>query len=166
MAPVHQRLSLAERENLVAYLDGELNEAEARAIEAKLTLSVSARHEVEALAKTWELLDVLPRPRASPELSSRTLSQVAQAASLGARRLSTAMGTAQRIGRATAYAALVLATLAVGYVATRWLWPNPTARLARRLPLAEHLDEYRTVGRFEFLKQLDESGAFDADAAD
>jgi hypothetical protein len=41
-------------------------------------------------------------------------------------------------------------------VATRWLWPDPTSRLVRDLSLAEHLDEYRDVGSFEFLHLLDE----------
>jgi anti-sigma factor RsiW len=162
MAIEHQRLSAAERDNLVAYLDGELNEAETHAIEAKLTHSVSARHEVETLEKTWELLDYLPRPKASPELTSRTLSQATQA-SPDDHLLTVAKGTARHVGRVLIGAALVLASLGVGYLSTRWLWPNPTVRLARDLPLAEHLDEYQTVGSFEFLKQLDESGVFETD---
>jgi anti-sigma factor RsiW len=162
MALEHQRLSAAERNNLVAYLDGELGEAEARTLEAKLTQSVSARREVEALEKTWELLDYLPRPKASPELTSRTLSQAALAASPDERLLSVAKGTARRVVRGAVGIALVLLTLGLGYASTRWLWPNPTVRLARRLSLGEHLDEYRSVGNFDFLKQLDESGVFDA----
>jgi anti-sigma factor RsiW len=164
MAQEHQRLSAAERDNLVAYLDGELAEAEARTLEAKLTQSVSARREVEALEKTWELLDFLPRPKASPELTARTLSQAAHVASPDEQLLGAAKRTARRVGRVVVCAAMILATLGLGYASTRWLWPNPTVRLARRLSLAEFLDEYRTVGRFEFLKQLDESGVFDTDA--
>jgi anti-sigma factor RsiW len=163
MAMEHQRLSAAERDNLVAYLDRELDEAEAHALEAKLIQSVSARREVEALEKTWELLDYLPRPQASPELTSRTLSQAAQLASPDERLLTVAKATARRLGRVLACAALVVACLGVGYLSTRWLWPNPTVRLTRDLSLAEHLDEYQTVGSFEFLKQLDESGVFDTD---
>jgi anti-sigma factor RsiW len=164
MAIEHQRLSAAERDNLVAYLDGELNETEAQTIEAKLTHSVSARSEVEALEKTWELLDHLPRPKASAEMTSRTLSQAALLASPDDLLVSVAKGTALRLGRVLVGAAVVLISLGVGYLSTRWLWPNPTVRLARDLSLAEHLDEYQTMGSFEFLKQLDESGVFDVDA--
>src|SRR3954451_23284680 len=124
MAIEHQRVSAAERDNLVAYLDGELNEAEKHALEAKLTQSVSARREVEALEKTWELLDHLPRPKASHELSSRTLSQAAQFTSPDDRLLTVATGTARRLGRVLACAAMVLACLGVGYLSTRRLWPN------------------------------------------
>ena len=53
MASETQRLTDAERANLVAYLDGELNEAETRALGTKLTQSVTARREIESLQKTW-----------------------------------------------------------------------------------------------------------------
>src|SRR5690348_13404435 len=67
MVPDQQRLSIDERSNLVAYLDGELNDAQTRAIATKLTQSLTARREVEALQKTWEMLDLLPRPKASED---------------------------------------------------------------------------------------------------
>ena len=46
---------------------------------------------------------------------------------------------------------------------THWVWPNPTARLARDLPIAEHLDEYRDVGTFEFLETLATAPEFNSD---
>lgn len=156
MSP-EQRLTEGERSNLVAYLDGELNEAESRALAAKLTRSVSARSELEALEKSWELLEYLPRPQVPPDFTARTLSEVGQLAALDDQWAETA-------GRATRQAVQVLVcalsmalTLGLGYAATRWLWPDPTSRLVRDLPLAEHLDEYREVGSFEFLNLLDES---------
>jgi len=63
MAPDQQRLSPEDRSNLVAYLDGELDDAQARAIATKLTQSVTARREIDALRKTWELLALLRSPR-------------------------------------------------------------------------------------------------------
>ncbi len=78
MVPDQQRLSIDERANLVAYLDGELNDAQTRAIATKLTQSLTARKEVEALQKTWELLDLLPRPKASEDFTARTLSVATQ----------------------------------------------------------------------------------------
>ncbi len=70
-SPEQQRLTPAERSNLVAYLDGELNEAESRAIATKLTKSATARREIEGLEKTWELLELLPRPKASEDFTAR-----------------------------------------------------------------------------------------------
>src|SRR6201999_3829165 len=67
------RLSGDERGNLIAYLDGELDESTARTIEQKLARSDVARHDVEMLVRTWDLLDLLERPRVTQEFTTRTL---------------------------------------------------------------------------------------------
>ena len=54
--------------------------------------------------------------------------------------------------------------LGLGYAATRWAWPDPSARLARNLSLAEHLDEYLDVGSFEYLDRLAEVPEFNVEA--
>jgi anti-sigma factor RsiW len=154
MALEQQRLTPVERANLVAYIDGELNEAESRAIATKLTLSPTARREVEALERTWELLDHLPRPKASDELIDRTLTEVRLDAERGARVESIVKSSAARLVRVATWVAVSALVFFGGYAATQWVWPNPTARLARELPIAEHLDEYRDVGSFQFLQEL------------
>jgi len=163
MASDQLRLTTIERANLVAYLDGELTEAESGSLAAKLTSSISARREVEALEKTWELLDHLPRPQAPPEFTERTLSQAQAAASLDDRLVDVAGKTARRVLRAAAVIVAVSSAIGFSYAATRWLWPDPSARLARDLTVAEHLDEFREVGTFEFLKSLDDEPAFNED---
>ena len=60
-------------EKLVAYLDGELPEGDAREVEQSLASDPAMRTEVEQLNRAWELLDLLPRPNASGQFSSRTL---------------------------------------------------------------------------------------------
>ena len=77
MVPESARLTPEERANLVAYLDHELDPAQAEAIEAKLANSATARHEVDAMARAWDLLDALPRPEAPADLTSRTLQRAA-----------------------------------------------------------------------------------------
>jgi hypothetical protein len=54
----------------------------------------------------------------------------------------------------------------VGMAITRWAWPNPTDRLARNLSIAEHLDEYRSVGDYQFLQELANSPEFGTDRED
>ncbi len=157
MAKEHLRLSSAERSDLVAYLDGELNESQAQSIAAKLTRSVSARHEVEMLTATWELLDVLPRPEPSPEFKSRTLSLAQLSVAPEDRWLDFARLAAQRFGKLLIILAGSLAIVAIGYSTTRWIWPDPTARLARDLSIAEQLDEYQAVRDLEFVQMLDNS---------
>jgi hypothetical protein len=62
--------------DLVAYLDGELSGEAARALEAKLSLNPAARAEADALRRTWELLDFLPRPQPSLRFTHRTLERL------------------------------------------------------------------------------------------
>jgi len=62
--------------DLIAYLDGELDEPEARAIEDRLTSDPNARAEAEAYKKTYDLLDYLPKPEASPDFATRTLTRI------------------------------------------------------------------------------------------
>ena len=158
MLPDQQRLSIDERSNLVAYLDGELNDAEARSIATKLTQSMTARREVDALKKTWEMLDLLPRAKASEDFASRTLS-----VAIGRgdnRTASLASDLARRAGVGLAWALASALLFVLGYFLVIRVWPNPTARLVRDLPIAESLDAYRDVGSIEFLEQLDTSPEF------
>jgi anti-sigma factor RsiW len=163
MGPDQQRLTPSERANLVAYLDGELNESETRAIATKLAHSATARRELEFLEKTWELLDYLPRPNVTEDFTARTLTQVLredlEGGLLGsAMRQKTVMGL-----RAIVWAAAAVLAFAFGYILTKWAWPNPSERLTRDLSIAEHLDAYRDVGTFDFLEELVESPEFNAD---
>ena len=66
-----------DRDDLVAYLDGELDEERSRALEARLSLDPAARAEAESLRKTWELLDYLPRAEPSASFTNRTLEKLA-----------------------------------------------------------------------------------------
>jgi anti-sigma factor RsiW len=166
MALEQQRLSPQERANLVAYLDGELNEAEARAIGTKLSLSPTARQEVAALERTWELLEQLPRPKAPDDFTERTLTEVHHLEEAGGRLESVVMRTVVRGARAALWVGGSALAFGVGFLLTQWVWPNPTARLARDLTVAEHLDEYRDVGDFEFLKELANSPEFGTDHDD
>ena len=53
------------------------------------------------------------------------------------------------------------ASLSLGFVLTRWAWPDPNTRLARDLSLAEHLEEYQEVESSQFLDELVKSRLFD-----
>ena len=160
MVPEHQRLSPDERSNLVAYLDGELPEAQAQAIATKLTQSMTARREVESLQKAWELLDLLDRPQASEDFTARTLVQAESLDGRGDRIASAASDITRKVmtGLGWLVAAVVLAL--VGYTITSRLWPNPSARLMRDLSIAESLDAYREVGGIDFLRKLDAAPEF------
>src|SRR5437870_7341936 len=62
---------------LVAFLDGELDEDAARDFERRIGQDPELRAQADALKKTWELLDFLPQPEPSPTFTTRTLDKVA-----------------------------------------------------------------------------------------
>src|SRR5437016_255159 len=66
----------ADRAELVAYLDGELDRTGQQRVEARLGRDVRARAEAETLKRAWELLDYLPRPEPSPNFTERTLTRI------------------------------------------------------------------------------------------
>src|SRR5947209_15509938 len=70
-------LSDRDRENLTAYLDGELDQKTAQALEAKINLDPDARKEVEALRQAWGMLDYLPKPASPTGFTHRTLELLA-----------------------------------------------------------------------------------------
>ncbi len=152
-----QRLTTEERSELVAYLDQEAPPEIARDIAEKLARSLTARHEVESLERTWELLEYLPRPKASNELITRTLTLATQANLKGDRLYATTGDYARGLLKVAAGVVIAAAALGAGYAATRWVWPDPNARLARDLSIAEHFDEYQDVGSFEYLHMIDRS---------
>ena len=166
MAQDQQRLTPTERANLVAYLDRELPEGEARVIASKLTHSATARREAETLEKTWELLDHLPRPEPSRDLSERTLSEIRKIELEGGRFESAFVQGGRTLLRASIWIAGSCLAFGVGWGITRWVWPNPTERLTRDLSIAEHVDEYRDVGDFSFLKLLADTKEFGSEPED
>jgi anti-sigma factor RsiW len=161
--PDQLRLSSDERADLVAYLDGELPEVHSRAIATKLTMSATARREVEMLQKTWELLEHLDRPKMPAQFTEKTLSEVRRIELGGHAWEPLVSHWAGRAARVSAVVLLAAACAAIGYGLTRWVWPDPTERLVRDLTLAEHLDEYLEVGSFDFLNELADSREFATD---
>jgi anti-sigma factor RsiW len=145
------RLSAEQRADLVAYLDGELPEDQAREIETVLSASQVARHEVEMLDRTWDLLEVLPRESASAEFASKTLATIKVETTRTppdwqpyVRRCLIALGWA------TWLSAAVVTGFAVG---NRWV-PREDDALVHDLPLLQNLDAYRDTGSVEFLNAL------------
>jgi anti-sigma factor RsiW len=154
------RLNPDERANLVAFIDGELTEAETRSLTTKLTHSATARREVELLKKTWDALDSLPRPVVSDQFHERTLTYVRSLDLRSIGRFAPAKLWGAQLLRLAACAAVAAGLFAAGFWLTRYAWPAPEDRIIRDLSLAEHLDEYLEVGSFEFLEELKNSPEF------
>lgn len=65
-----------ERENLVAYLDGELDDAAAEKVHAALGRDPRLREEAAELSQTWDLLNYLPRPQAPQDFTQKTVQRL------------------------------------------------------------------------------------------
>lgn len=154
-----------DRANLTAYLDGELEEEAAQALEAKLGQDPEARAEVEQLRQTWSMLDYLPRPAPSASFTHRTMEKL----SLEKRPLETGKMAGRPGGswlKRIAWAAAVLIAVGVGWYASQRLWqpaPDPDERLVRQLRLIEKWRAYEMVDDVDFLRQLDHPDVFGDD---
>src|SRR5262249_30342961 len=141
----------------------------ARALEAKLALNPQARAEADALRRTWDLLDYLPRPEPSPSFTEKTLSR--------ALPLSAARGGAKIEPAGQAPPAWLVAGLGLGWAAAlalaAWAGYAGSNRLARKPPaqpgeaelvrdlrLIENKRFYDLVDDLDFLRWLDDPDLF------
>jgi anti-sigma factor RsiW len=152
-----------ERADLVAWLDGELEGEAARSLEAKLSLDPAARAEADALRRTWELLDYLPRPEPSASFTNRTLSRLAPAP---ARQRPTLWQRWRRPVLGAGWAAALVLAAVGGYAGYNRFAapPEPGEReLVRDLRVIENKRYYDGVEDIDFLRALDQPDLFGDD---
>jgi anti-sigma factor RsiW len=152
------RLSPQRREDLVAYLDGELEEDASREIEKTLAHSPVARHEVEMLTRTFELLDILPPAKATKEFTDQTLATLKLNE---ARPALAAQPWFQQVRRGLVVVGCLAALSAfatAGFLATHAWVPDESEVLVEDLPVIENIDLYQEVGDIRFLKELQQKG--------
>jgi hypothetical protein len=157
-----QRLSTEQRDELVAYLDGEMTDVESAGIEKILAESPIARHEVEMLSRTWDLLEWLPRKSASADFTRKTLTRM-QAVNKAPPPISQQPWfiRAQRSVIAAIWAVGLAAVGFAGYNITQSLVPNETLELLDNFAIIRNLSEYQELGSVEFLTELQKSRLFD-----
>ncbi|GIX04014.1 MAG: hypothetical protein KatS3mg113_1020 [Planctomycetaceae bacterium] len=154
------RLSAEHRDNLVAYLDGELSDEQTQQIDELLMKSEVARHEVEALVRTWELLDMLPRPKAREDFTDRTLTSLRVANQRTSLTDRPWFAHIRRLAWGLIWMATMFLFGWVGWTASlNWI-PNPEAEMLADLPLLQNLDLYLEVRDLEFVRQLQREGLF------
>ena len=87
MSDPHDQLDPAIQEQLVAYLDGELDADASRRVEEWLANDPRVRAALQRLDRTWELLDELETPLVRDGFTQTTLEMVAVAAAKDVERL-------------------------------------------------------------------------------
>ncbi|MEX0867141.1 MAG: hypothetical protein WD030_07270, partial [Pirellulales bacterium] len=118
------------REDMIAYLDGELDSEQSRRIEQRLAADGAFAHELRQLQQSYELLDELPQPEVDETFAATTVGMIAVEAGNDVAR--------RRHGeprRRLLHAALLVACLAGaiigGYLLTGALLPDPNAQMLR-----------------------------------
>lgn len=167
-------------EELVAYLDGELDPKAAEAMATKLNLDAKLRAEADSLQRAWDILDILPKPTPSVSFTTKTVSQaipipsgtqptlLAPTAS-GARTTMTAVPPSipARTGASFYVGATLLLIVASlgGYLGHYLLAPvnaerDTDAQMIDDLSLLKNARLFHHVDDMEYLKQLDSPELF------
>jgi len=159
----------AATEELVAYLDGELDPKASEAFATRLSLDPKLRAEADAFQRAWDILDVLPRPQPSANFATRTLSQAipvpaasgTQVVPYPGQAFPSASLPAQRPGPGfwLTSAVIIFAAAVGGYLGHRALAPTPKSALPdpplEDVTLMKNLRLYRNVDDMDYLKKLD-----------
>ena len=168
-------LNNEEWADLTAYLDGELDGKNARALEAKMNRDPAIRAEAEALQKTWQMLDFLPQPAPSTAFTHKTLERVSVLRPVPALPRSSALKHSWAFG--AGWAAAVLLAGSVGFTGVSLFTPHPASpqsgpqadtsaleqRLAQDLRVIENKRLYEHVDNIDFLKELADQDLFGDD---
>ncbi len=151
------------REELVAYLDGELDAEQSRRIEERAAAEPNARRMLEELDRTWHMLDELDALPASDDFTRTTLEMVALAASEDVEKAK-AQQPRRRLRAGLWAVAGLLGAAAAGFLIVTSLIPDPNAQLLQDLPILENFDQYREIDSIEFLRSLNKEKLFAEDA--
>lgn len=134
---MNQRLE--QLEQLSAYLDGELTDAERAAVERLLATDPAARALLDELRRTAELVAALPRAAAPPDFVENAVARLERAALLG--EAASPVGTARQAwwARGLALAASLALVATAGWLVRPYLRtaapaPDVVARGDRREP--------------------------------
>ncbi len=159
-------LSEEEQADLVAYLDGELDDQASQTLETRLSQEPAVRAEADALKQAWDLLDYLPRPEPSANFTNRTMERL-QPIKAQSAPVPVAPPWRARLLVVGWVAAVVLAFVggASGYHFYAALQPPSDRELVRELRLIENKRLYEIGENIEFLRQLDQPDLFGDEAA-
>lgn len=158
-------------EELVAYLDGELDEAAARRVEERLSSDEQARSRLNQLAASWDLLDQLPKATVDENFTRTTVSMVALKASEDLQATKAQLPVVRR-RRWVAGVAAALAAAMVGFAGVLFALPDPNEPLLTNLPLVRDFDQYLDLGmgdaaaEIAFLRRLHEEELFTSKATE
>lgn len=141
------------REQLVAYLDGELADSESAAIESRLATDETLRAEMQGLDRVWNALDDLPRVTVGDAFAKSTIEMVAVEAERDVLAKTAALPIQRRRRNYALLGACVGAAL-LGFALVRSAGTRPDRMLLANLPVIYQVDALQNAGEIDFLRRL------------
>ncbi len=139
--------------DLVAYLDGELDATATARVERELSENAEYRRKLHSLQLAWDLMDTLPRADVDESFTRSTVEMVAVSTAEDVREAEQQM-TKRQHRWWIAVAATCLLSAVMGYGALATILGDPNADLLADLSLYQRFDLYRHAGTVDFVKQL------------
>ena len=152
-------------EEIVAYLDGELDtDSEARVVR-RLSEDAAYRSRLGQLQQAWDLLDNLRGAEADDEFTASTVAMVAVQAEQESHSQQIRVVRQRNLGW-LAVTAVVLLSMACGYAVLHDRLTRGDRSLVQDLQVIERVDEYRNIDDVSFLKALERENLFAAEVDD
>ena len=139
----------AQRQELVAYLDGEITGAQRTRIEQRLGTDETYRQQLVELEQSWNLLDTLPLAEADAKFTESTVTMATVAAQ---QQMQSGW---QRHRKWVAALAVAAGFLLVGIPLVQQRRAN-----LRDVPVIHNMDLYLHAESVEFLRMLRDEGVF------
>ncbi len=152
-------------QQLVAYLDGELDAESSLRVERRLAEDPEFRLELQQLQHAWDMLDELPKAEVNESFTQTTVEMVVLSAEQELQVDQQHVVRKSRRTWAIGSGGLVL-TAAVSYWLVSAYLARPNEQLVRDLPVIEDIELLRVADSMEFVQQLDQSGLFDEEVDD
>jgi len=140
-------------EQLVSYLDGELDAAASSQVEHALSQDARVRNELQQLERCWYLLDELPRQEVDESFTRSTVEMIAVRAEEELAVEKDDLPKRRRHAWMLAGGTCLVAAIA-GFFAVSRFNDRENRKLLEDLPLVENLDQYRQVEDVAFLRAL------------
>jgi anti-sigma factor RsiW len=153
-----------EDEELVAYLDGELDVESARRIEQRLASDEGTRRRLRELQNSWDMLDDLPRSEVDVKFAQSTVSMIA--VRTAEEKAFAESRFVRRLGRWALAAAGMICAATLGYWTVHTISTADDRQLMRDMPVIENMDMYQSAESIDFLRQLSQSGLFNEESSD
>lgn len=151
-------------DELVAYLDGELDPEQSAIVERRLSEETDYRLRLAQLQRAFDLLEQLPRADVEESFTRSTMELVVVAETEQLQQQQ--VQQPQRIWNWVLMATCLICASLATYLFVSTATASQNRRLVEDLPVIEDFDLYRYADNMDFLRMLDSQGLFAVEERD